>query len=369
MARLHFFFPENDLALALDKSNYTPPPAASRLRVSGATLPLWFGDDGDEFIADGVNARWLADMRGRFGMNIKPYSGWHDAMRPAPWGWSLASRRVLSLRGVPDSVLPSDSSLGAMRMLSHRRISAFIARRLGAVLPFSIAPPAEEIHAIGDIDGFLARYPQAVLKLPWSSSGRGLIVLRRDELDARRSSVEGAIRRQGMLMAEPRFEKKLDFALLFTMDGGRCRYVGISVFRTVQFGSYAGNILAPQSDLLAMASGACAPGHLQAVAEALPAVLEEIIGPAYDGPVGVDMMAVTNADYSIAPAVELNLRMTMGHVCLRLYERYITDGCHGSFYISSTPVRFDAIVRNSRLVAGSLPLSQPGTSFTFLCQV
>ncbi len=47
------------------------------------------------------------------------------------------------------------------------------------------------------------------------------------------------------------------------------------------------------------------------VRDALPRFLSAIIGDVYNGSVGVDMMAVDNRDYAIAPAVELNLRNTI----------------------------------------------------------
>lgn len=367
--KLHFFYPENDLALALDQTHYTPPPAASRLRVSGTALPLWYGGDGDRFIADGINARWLDEIRNTFGMDVEVYGSWSDGLEPAPWGWSRASRHALELRGVPVTALPDDRQLEAMRSLSHRCTSSLIASRLASVLPFVVAPAAQEIKSVDQAAIFLETASRAVFKLPWSSSGRGLIVLDRSEFAGRSQALAGAINRQGMIMAEPRMDKVQDFALLFTMKEGRCTYAGISVFDTVQFGSYASNRLAPQNELWEHVSALCPPGQLQAVAEALPAILQEIIGTSYDGPLGIDMMVVANAPYSLAPAVELNLRMTMGHVCRILYDRYVAPGAHGTFGVSTDRLTTDAAIRNGRLQRGRLVLSPPGTPFSFYVNV
>ena len=56
------------------------------------------------------------------------------------------------------------------------------------------------------------------------------------------------------------------------------------------------------------------------------------------------MMAVDNQDYAIAPAVELNLRNTMGHVCLSLYDRYIERGAVGRFAITLLHANIEANV-------------------------
>ena len=107
--------------------------------------------------------------------------------------------------------------------------------------------------------------------------------------------------------------KKLDFAMLFTMDGGSCSSA-VSVFDTAALGVYAGNRLAPQELLEAEICSMVGREVFDGVRDALPEVLSAIIGDVYNGSVGVDMMAVDNRDYAIAPAVELNLRNTM--VCV-----------------------------------------------------
>lgn len=363
--KLHYFFPENDLALALNQTHYTPPPAASRLRISGASLPIWYGNNGDEFIADGINARWLNNIRNTFGMDVRVYGGWHSGLEPEPWGWSKASRHSLELRGVPAEFLPSSMQLDCMRSLSHRSTARLLALHLAGELPFEVAPAAQEITTLGAAAQFLAKYKRAVFKLPWSSSGRGLIVINEDEINARAQALEGAIHRQGMLLAEPRMDKTLDFALLYNINAGKCIYAGISVFETVQFGSYSANRLAPQDELWEMADEACGRGKLRIIADALPQALEKIVGKTYNGPLGIDMMAVKDEAYSIAPVVELNLRMTMGHVCRRMYEKYITPGVRGSFGVSSQRMNSEAEIKNGKLHRGQLVLTPPAVPFTF----
>ena len=59
MSYAHLFFPENDLALASDLSNYTPPRMARATHAAGETLPMWYGRPGDVFICNGVNNSWF----------------------------------------------------------------------------------------------------------------------------------------------------------------------------------------------------------------------------------------------------------------------------------------------------------------------
>ncbi len=372
MPGLHLFFPENDLALAQDNASYTAPPAAVKLRRAGATLPLWYGDAGDYVIADGVNARWYNDVAGRFGLATKLYSRYSDDMTPMPWGWSKASRKAMQVRGVPTDALPSDLELDRIRELSHRRTSALIADRLAKELPMRLAPKAVEVRSFDELLERLTEYDSAVVKLPWSSSGRGIIPISLAEIDRQKQSLQGAIRRQGSLMIEPRYDKVCDFAALYTMSAGKCVYEGLSLFETSGFGSYAGNILAPQTDIHDMICESLGGADvLDAVIGHLPVVLESLIGKDYDGPLGIDMMSVRGADYSLVPVVELNLRMTMGHVCYRLYRDHIYDGCRGKYTVVPATASgvVDCDTHNGRIRSGIVDLAQPGSDFSFLVEI
>ena len=97
-------------------------------------------------------------------------------------------------------------------------------------------------------------------------------------------------------------------------------------------------------------------------------MLQDIIGTDYDGPIGVDMMTLT--DGRIDPAVELNLRMTMGHLCLRLYDRYIAPGAEGTFAVNPAgPAAAGADVFNGRLHYGAIDLNPPGSDFRFVVNI
>ena len=360
--KVHLFFPENDLALARDLTNYTPPPAAARLRRAGEVLPLWYGDCGDSFIATGVNSAWLHRMRDSFGMDIGVYDYDARGKTAAPWGWSKASRRMYAQRGFEADALPDDECLNRIRELSHRRTAALIAWRLAeAGLP-DMTPAAVECRTVDAIRRFVAEHGDSLLKLPWSSSGRGLVKVDGRTIDAKKGMIEGMIHRQGSVMAEAFYGKRADFAMLFNMSRGRCVYCGLSLFDTDRLGSYTGNTLAPQERLKEII-GHPALGRLACL---LPQVLEDIIGTDYDGPLGVDMM--TLADGRIDPAVELNLRMTMGHLCLRFYERYAEPGAEGVFTVvpaADAPAGMAPEIAGGRLRSGCLVLNPPGTDFRF----
>lgn len=375
MTQLHYFFPENDLALARDITRYTAPPAAVRLRRAGATLPFFYGSKDGMVLTEGVDAAWLGRLLDTLGITCRPYDHSPEGKIPTPWGWSKASRQVFADIGFAPDALPDDKALDAIRQLSHRRSSAIIADRLASRLDFGIAPAAKELRTLGEIERFVASHPDgSVLKLPWSSSGRGVVATDPVTAKGQSSMFAGMLRRQGSVMAEPRLRKLVDFAMLFTIDGGHCRFDGYSVFSNSQFGSYAGNMLASQQTLRGHVAQYCGIDCLRAIEEALPAVLSDFIGTEYTGPLGVDMMAVEADGYALAPAVELNLRMTMGHLCRIFYERHVVAGASGTFRVipadgTSPSGFFEASTADGRISHGRIDMAQPGSAFSFVAEI
>jgi len=354
--KLHYFYPENDLALAAGVANYTAPSTTVALRRAGALLPMWYGSPDDAFICDGVNAAWFDRIEKLFGPKPAPVASAPDGYAPAPWGWSASSRRLMALYGVSTRLLPSDAALARIRELSHRRTAAEISRQLSEALSFATVPPAVECRDTEAVAGFIDAMPccRAVLKAPWSSSGRGIIFVDTSTREAALRSAAGIIRRQGSVMAEVRLERAADFAMLFEMDGnGGCRTAGLSLFSTAPAGAYLGNTLASDTQIAKILTQHCNPAQLDAIARTLPAILSRIIGDAYTGPLGIDMLIAT--DGTIAPCVEMNLRMTMGHVARRLADSILPDGACG----------FYSVVPSKTAVPGSPRLSGTDTFSTF----
>lgn len=172
MHKAYLFNPDNDIALARNVAAFTPPPAAAALRRAGAALPLWLAGEGDKFICDGINDAWLGKMQSTFGLPGEPWPHRPD-FEPVPWGWSRATVRYLEQNGFTAAQLPCAAYIDTLRALSHRRTGAEVARRLAAMLPFEVWPPACEVCDMPTLERMLAG-SDCVVKAPWSSSGRGI---------------------------------------------------------------------------------------------------------------------------------------------------------------------------------------------------
>lgn len=383
MPFLHYFYPENDGALAADNPGYTGSRAAIALRKSGQTLALWTGAPGDRFISDGVSDLWLQTVRDLFGREVDVYGGSADGLIPRPWGWSQPVRRAFLDLGFPKEDLPSDAVLDRMRMLSHRRSAAPLAAMLRDRFGRTFLPPGIEARDTDSVMNAVAGFGRAMVKQPWSGSGRGVMdtgitsageVLRR---------AAGTIRKQGSVMVEPYLAGATDIGLLFEShgEGERPEFVGLSLFTHDSHYTYTGSIVGDESVLRRHLAGRginVSDEIITAVADGLGA----IVGDVYRGPLGVDMLFTQEGKGAVA---EINLRDTMGHVARRLAANILTPGLEGLFTItlgredSCAPpvsraealeyVRRGCSISDGRLTGGSVDLSAPDAAITFRLSV
>lgn len=315
MSRIFFFNPENDLALALGRRRFTPPKAAVAIRRGGCLLPLWWAGKEDFVLVDTPQAMSGAlAMKRRYGLESEVVTKAPADAIPCPWGWSHYARRVLEAAGTEASLLPGDDTLDRLRMLSHRRTSLAMQRQLGTdprLMPVEAFSLQEAMDAV-------SRFVEAVVKLPWSSSGRGVIYSSALPPDTFRNVVSGMIKRQGSVMVEPRYNRISDFAMLFECRGRQAHFVGLSMFVTADKGFYCGNLVAGDKEI-ARRTGTDLSHLIPAVGDALT----KVVAAHYSGPAGVDMLTYRDSSggVAIAPCIEVNLRMTMGFAARAVMNR------------------------------------------------
>lgn len=286
--RLLVFNPENDMALASGLSGYTAPEAIERYSRSHWMLPrLWAGED--DLVWD-----WKQDLTDK------------DITEVMPWGWSKALVYRLQKAGVRREVMPSDAVLDGLRTLSSRVFTSKLQRELG--LDVAVCKTWEEVES------FERRVGPSVMKAPWSSSGKGLMMV---SSPTARGWMQNTVTREGAVVCERWMERVQDFALEFSVEeSGAVRYEGLSVFRTSPSGRYiAHDFVTPEEQRAALKQWVNEE-EVQRWCMWWQKRLEEddIRAFSYVGPMGVDMLV--DADGRINPCVELNWRMTMGHVAL-----------------------------------------------------
>lgn len=298
---MNIFNPEHDLCMANGDANFVPPASALEFGKDCAGLTRWIDQSTDNEVV--------------------------------PWGWDAVLKRRLQKEGVSGSMLPSDAAIAEIRRLSHRRnaVNASIyvndfqanadARLLKYLRPISYVREISDINALTPA---VEAFGDAVLKAPLSGSGKGLRWARCNELSASDLGwSRNVIAKQGSIMVEKRLEIVQDFAMLFHVGRSEVSSEGYSLFFNDN-GIYKGNVLASDAHILSRISCYVPNVLIINVKAALEKYLEcEFLGK-YTGYVGADMFIYKEAgEYRLAPVGELNVRMTMGLLARRLYDRHL----------------------------------------------
>lgn len=155
-----------------------------------------------------------------------------------------------------------------------------------------------------------------VLKLPYSSSGRGIFFLTAEDI-ATRKDLDHLLA-QGVVV-EPLFDRESDWGMEYCIEGdGKVTFLGVVPFETDHF-RYLHSYVAPQACLQAALIdkvGATAVEQLIALHRRF---LAEQLAPYYHGRVGIDTLVYRHGgELKLHPAIEINTRTTMGHVALAL---------------------------------------------------
>lgn len=325
---LFVFNPEHDIALAKEQPGFTPPHAARALRHDLDFLPAFLaGKDDVVLVEDVMRAskcwRKVRTRLERMGVccGEQPQLVTPDMLssidrmdKVVPWGWDRALCERLDAMGVPLALLPSKEQLDKIKELSHR-VQAI--RMLDSFSSFNPLPPATTLQ---QVEKWIADMPQAVLKAPWSSSGRGIRFVNNALTPHQQGWVRNLLKRQGSVIVEPYYKKIIDLGMEFYSDGkGRVDYLGLSLFATNN-GEYTGSVLATENCKLMMLQPYVSAEVLHETAEHIRKYVAGDWGKLYEGPFGVDMMVVKNetGEVSLHPCVEINLRLTMGHVALAM---------------------------------------------------
>ena len=175
-------------------------------------------------------------------------------------------------------------------------------------------------------------------------------------------------------MAEPVFDRVLDFALEFEIRSGNIEFIGYSLFKTASSGAYSGNYLISDGAIEQRLSSYIPISLLHHVRELVQQNLSSRFFD-YSGYVGVDMMICRDindsvVEYKIHPCVEINLRMNMGIVSQIIYNNFIEPGSEGCYSVEYFKKEASAlvfhekmqrekplIIENGKVVSGYLALT------------
>lgn len=378
------FNPDYDMAMANFTPYYKAPAEILRMAADLSLLPLWFAGKGSGVKVDCLERVELyraqlceicpaeegREMLLRWLASVDWTEKWPSA-RYIPWGWTPCLVHRLRQEGVDEAFLPSVEEMQRIRYLSSRQ-------RCLEILPEfagweGICGEMKACQQLSEVDAFIQERGQAILKAPWSGSGRGLWKVSAASWNGQQAGWASRILKvQGILMAEPIYDKVADFAMEFLADEkGEVRFVGYSYFETDAHGNYKANRLLSNAAIEKRLSRYVSLERLSCIKVCLEASLKKLLGQAYQGYLGVDMMVCRMEDgYRIHPCVEINLRMNMGVLSRILYDRYVHPLSEGEYVVEHYVCEGEALSfhremvekcplvwKDGKVLSGYLPLT------------
>lgn len=352
---IHLFNPDTDQALAHHGAHYLPSKSIIQLMDDLALLPLWYAPAGSALLVPrATTVAALPPALQTFAAQDITLLTWDqlaaaNGHRIIPWGWNLALRHRLLQSGVDESLLPTAQQIETLRQLSSRHTIAPLLHAFAGRPQF--VGQVQCLTTLEQCRSYVDGRP-SLLKLPWSSSGKGLNWCRHGFTPLIQSWCAKALRTQGSIQAAPIYHKVFDFAMEFHLVApGQCRFIGYSRFTTNDSGAYQGNLLASDSRIEREIHTYLPAGTLSLTRQLLLPALTEL-SHRYQGPLGIDMMVcLEEGTYRLHPCVEMNLRLNMGIVAHTIHRRHLhPDACgHFRLHHFSTPQALQAEV--ARLAA------------------
>lgn len=377
---LHIFNPDHDLALAHGTNHYVSPASAIEFARDCATLPAWIFPGQQVWIGETALPKRFAATADNVALAssfITQKEHLADFPEFHPWGWNHNLAQWLAKNGVPAGNLPSPQQLADIYRLSHRRLTIAAANYLRSHASHPELLPAipKELTEITDVERFIMENDSAILKMPWSGSGRGLRRIEREMTPHQKGWAGQSIRKYGCVMGEPFHTVVQDFAMEFHL-GKETEFRGYSLFSTHN-GVYQENVLISDSNIEKHIGKFVNVDIIHEYQQLISNFLNEAVLPSYNGFVGVDMFVYQQNDkYFIHPFVEFNLRMTMGLAAHEFFRNFVCQESAGLWYLCHKSAvgdlekddcelseRYPLQLRNGKIASGYLSLT-PITSDT-----
>ena len=341
---LYYFNPWHEMALAHGNGHFTPIKSALKMEQDLCFLMVWVADKGDyiHVLDKKLCNDYISGARVGFLDNINLYS--HGDSIPEihsikPWGWdALLLQKMCDFASI--GLLPSLSELDNIKQLSSRVTATEVLNSLVLNHKNLFVGQSYPCNTEEEVATIISRFPETILKSPWSCSGKGLNFAHGAYEGALQGWVKRILAQQGTVMVEPLYNKQADFAMEFYSNGeGAVNYVAPSCFLSDDKGRYCGNVNGVGAELL------------PDISALLEEELSKVLGNKYAGFLGVDMMRVMDESGKkmIHPCVEINLRPTMGLVSHLIYQKHIHPLCTSHFrVIHASNEELKQLIANSK---------------------
>ena len=369
---IYYFNPTAEMAVANGIFSYQPPELLQSFEKDMATIMLFFAGDNDVVLVNehpGHNfihqiRSIKSDLPEFMTENELILSGRHfDKL--IPWGWSPVVCKKLEL------ILPliNNTSMSSVshwndefksfynRMTASKVLELICSENLPELADFSSLKP-QQCFNTGEVQKLLYEKGRLVLKAPFSSSGRGLQMVRRNTLNNSNIAwINSILEKQKFVMAETLHDKVADLSFHFRLkSNSEPEFLGTVYFETNGNGQFKGCHLQnnPNLEICKLTDLFIAGNGVKVIQHVLKKYYLN-----YDGFLGIDAMIINESgQFKIHPCVEINPRFTMGLLTLQL-RKYVRDDAYWQML-------FDNSGNLSKYIhPGIVPLTPVNTSTKF----
>jgi len=397
-ADIYFFNPTCELAIANASPYYTAPSRLRKLEEDLAYLPVWLGREEDEVLVKGIlDAQYIDRMRA-LGFKLAKPVGLAEAFaspewlnrprgRLIPWGWSPAVYQLFQPVWPMLDITFKESALAEWqpnhKQLFSRLTGVEMLKNMLTTAGSSWLPELSSIPVVCDsiaaIFRAIEKYDKAVVKTPWSSSGRGLLLFPNIDSPTKNEEVlRGMLNQQGFVTVEPWHQKLMDLSFQFQSENGKINYLGRTIFETDQKGRYQGNFLKDSRVLTTDINVFLAEKDNEVISLLSNALSSSDYVKFYEGWIGVDTLIYRTAEglLKFHPLVEINGRLTMGAIALKI-RNYLAEESTGfmqifysersNFYdfCLKKEIQNPLVMEGNKIVSGFLPLTPPQRAHHF----
>jgi len=351
---IYFFNPTCETAIANGSPYYTAPSRLRNFESDLSYLPIWLAEEKDQVLVQGRISEDFELKLKVLGFQLPEVFQLDTVLadpvwmgRPKgwlyPWGWSPATVQLfrevapVCLEAYRSSAIagwnPSHKSLYS-RVTSMQLLSDIIENSTANWLPdLSTVPVICTTHE--EIYHQINLSERAVVKSPWSSSGRGLLLFPNPDSKVKNNEVlSGMLKQQGFVTVEPWQDKVVDLSFQFYSRNGEISYMGRTFFETDGKGRYQRNFLTDRVHLSTGVNDFLDEHHSDVVDLLQKALQSSGYRSLYEGWIGIDALVfkTETGKIKLQPLVEINGRFTMGAIALRM-RKHLAPGSNGFLQI------------------------------------
>ena len=390
MPRIFYYNPTCEMAIANNHHSYQPPDRLKQFEKDLGEILLFLANQEDAVICHDHPDQEFLDFWKMLGKSMPQFvtpdqitnHPQRGELVPTPWGGSKSVQhffKSLGLRLDLASKSLKDWEPAHQHFFSRRTSAVFEHAWLNGVIPEFCRLPSSPILAQTEeelMEFIEASQHQAVIKSLWSSSGRGIFMVKQPEHATPAITwAMGRIRREGALVLETLMEKVADFSFQFHLSpNNTIHFLGINYFSTDEEGRFDKEWIHQPDIFDIIKKEKLLPGdwEKQCVAHLSPALQSMQWHTQYEGIMGMDAMIIKASDGSLRVrcCVEINFRHNMGLINMAL-KPFFGDKARGYWKIEQfEPGRWfefyheqrqkhPAVIENNRLVGGFFPLVSP----------